>query len=147
MDRIAKYLVSSSMSVGDSVTLIPGILELHYIRNTGAAFSSFSGKTVFLIVFTVLLLAGLSIYAVKERKKLPAAQRTALAMIIGGGAGNLIDRIATGSVVDFLNIHIIPVFNVADIAITCGGVLLFIAVLAEEAENRKKKKDGDGEQL
>ena len=143
-DQITKYLVSSSMAPGEGFPLIQGILDICYVRNSGAAFSSFSGKTVFLVVFTVVLIAGMVFYAIKNRKELPAAQKIALALIIGGGIGNLADRLRFGSVVDFIETYIIPVFNVADMAITCGGVLLFIAVLAEESKNKRKKDDGDG---
>lgn len=136
LDILTKQLVIKGMELGQCITVIHGLLDLNYIRNYGAAFSSMQGKRVFLIIATVVMMAGLCVYAVKKGKELPLIERISLAMIVGGGIGNLIDRIALGYVTDFLDIHIIPIFNVADCFITVGCALLIIGVLMEPKKEK-----------
>lgn len=128
-DQISKNAVVSSMQLGESRTVIDGVFDLYYIHNDGAAYSILQGKQALLIVFTVILMIGILVYMFAYRKTMSAIESIALALILGGGIGNLIDRIAYGYVIDFLNIHIIPIFNVADIAITCGCILFAVTVL------------------
>ena len=120
-DQLSKQLVRSSMELYQSIPLIGGLLDLTYIHNYGAAFSILQNKQAFLIAFTGLAMTTIVIYVARERKKLPQAEIAALGLIVGGGLGNLIDRVAQGYVVDFLNIHILPVFNVADMAVCAGS--------------------------
>lgn len=136
LDLLSKQLVISGMELDQTIGVIPGILDLHYIRNYGAAFSTMQNKRVFLIVVTVLMMAALCVYAVKMKQKMSKAELVSLAMIVGGGVGNLIDRIFLGYVTDFLDIHLIPIFNVADCFVTVGCVLLVIAVLTEKKEEK-----------
>lgn len=129
LDQLTKYIVSSKMVLDSSITVIPKIFELTYIKNDGAAFGMLSGKQTLLIIVTVVAMILISLYAIIDRKKLSKLEELSLGMIVGGGIGNLIGRITEGCVTDFFNIHIIPVFNVADIGITIGCLLLIIAVL------------------
>lgn len=131
-DQLTKYIVSSKMVLDSSITVIPKIFDLTYIKNDGAAFGMLSGKQTLLIIVTVAAMVLISIYAIVDRKKHSKLEQFALGMIVGGGIGNLIGRITEGCVTDFFNIHIIPVFNVADIGITIGCLLLIIAVLKSE---------------
>ena len=132
LDQITKAIVSSNMVLNQSITLIPRVFELTYIKNDGAAFGMLAGKQGILIAVTVIAMILISIYAVIDRKKHSRLEQFALGMIVGGGIGNLIGRVTEGCVTDFFNIHIIPVFNVADIGITIGCLLLIIAVLKSE---------------
>jgi len=144
LDVVSKRLVIARMGVGETVSVIPGILELHHVQNTGAAFSILQGKTVFLAIVTAVLVAMMCAYVVKTGPKLHMAEKTAIAMIVGGGMGNLIDRVMLGYVTDFLNIYIIPVFNVADCFVTCGCILLVIAIMIiEPAAKRRQAGRGD----
>jgi len=131
-DQITKYIVSSSMTLEESITVIPKLFDLTYIKNDGAAYGILSGKQNLLIVITVVAMILITLYALLDRKKHSNLEQFALGMIVGGGIGNLIGRISEGCVTDFFNIHIIPVFNVADIGITVGCLLLIIAVFKSE---------------
>ena len=132
LDQLTKYIVSSSMTLDSSITVIPKFFDLTYIKNDGAAYGMLSGKQRLLIVITVIAMILITLYAVLDRKKHSRLEQFALGMIVGGGIGNLIGRVTEGCVTDFFNIHIIPVFNVADIGITIGCLLLIIAVLKSE---------------
>lgn len=129
LDQLTKELARTYLSpVGSgSITLIPGVMDLKLIMNTGAAFSIGSGSTwVFIIVALVIVVAA-TVWVVRENS-MPAGLVVSLAMVASGGIGNLIDRVAVGEVTDFLATSFIdfPVFNVADIFVTCGVVLAFI---------------------
>lgn len=128
-DQLVKWIVSSSMFLGEKQTIINNILDLYYIQNNGAAFSILQGRQSLLIIFTILVMAGFLAYLISFRKKISRLEKFSIALILGGGVGNLIDRVMQGYVVDFIDIHIIPIFNIADIAITCGCILFAIAVL------------------
>jgi len=128
-DMLTKYVVSSSMEINQTINVIPGIFDLTYIKNDGAAFGMLSGKQTLLIIVTAVAMLLICIYAVKDRAKLSKLELISLGMIVGGGIGNLFSRVEYGCVTDFLNTYIIPVFNVADIGITVGCILLMIAVL------------------
>ena len=138
LDIITKLIVSSGMELGSSIAILPGIFELTYIHNTGAAWGVLAGKQVLLQVLTAILLIIVIVYAVVKRNVLSKPETVSLALIIGGGLGNFLSRLVKGYVVDFLNIQIIPVFNVADIGITIGCVLLIISVFV----SGKKQNDG-----
>ena len=140
-DQLSKQLVRSSMELYQSIPLIGGLLDLTYIHNYGAAFSILQNKQAFLIAFTGLAMTAIAIYVARERKKLPGAEIAALGLIVGGGLGNLIDRVAQGYVVDFLNIHILPVFNVADMAVCAGSALLVYSVMILESRLGKEPKN------
>ena len=81
-------------------------------------------------------------YIILAGKNVPGSERLALGLIFGGGLGNLISRILDGYVIDFINIYIIPIFNVADIAITCGCILLALSVLVIEPLRIKEAQRG-----
>ena len=136
LDIVSKQLVISGMELEQAISVIPGVFDLRYIRNYGAAFSIMQNKRIFLIAVTVVMMAALCVYAVKMGNRISKAERIALAMIVGGGIGNLIDRVFFGYVTDFLDIHIIPIFNVADCFVTVGCILLVIAVLSEKKEEQ-----------
>ena len=138
LDIITKLIVSSGMELGSSIAILPGIFELTYIHNTGAAWGVLAGKQVLLQVLTAILLIIVIVYAVVKRNVLSKPETVSLALIIGGGLGNFLSRLVKGYVVDFLNIQIIPVFNVADIGITIGCILLIISVFV----SGKKQNDG-----
>jgi len=143
LDIISKQIVIGSMTENQVISVIPGLFDLRYINNHGAAFSILQGKTLLLIIATCAMMAGLVVYYVLKRKSIIRAEQIALAMIVGGGVGNLIDRIFQGYVTDFLDIHIIPIFNVADCFITVGCALLVISVLFIEPRTNKANSAED----
>lgn len=129
LDQLSKYLIDSSMQLGQTIPLIDNVLDITYVRNDGAAWNILSGRQALLIVLTGAVMLGIIVYVIVKRKELSFLERLSLGMIVGGGIGNLIGRISVGYVVDFINIQIIPVFNVADIGVTVGCILLIITVL------------------
>lgn len=127
-DQVVKYLVVSGIAVGTRLTFLPGVLDLTYVQNTGAAFSTFQGaQWLFALVFAMLTVG---LFYEYFRKRLPFTRfdRWCIAAIYGGGLGNMIDRLRLGYVVDMFETSFIrfPVFNVADIFITCGCIVLLV---------------------
>ena len=137
LDQLTKATVRFTLPLNASVTVIPGVMDFTHIRNTGAAFgilnaANFPFKTVLIGLIAVGALAGVGIYAASLARHEIVA-RVGLALIIGGAAGNLIDRVVVGSVVDFVDVywrtHHFWAFNVADSAITVGAVVMILDML------------------
>ena len=124
------------------LTLIPGVLWLERISNTGMAFGMFSSYTDQITIVSTVIVIVLSIF----HKNFTGIQRTAVGMIIGGALGNIIDRIRFGSVVDFIRLRYYPaIFNVADTAIVIGGILIAISYLW--GERREAGGDSSGRRM
>ncbi len=132
LDQVTKFLVRSSIQLDHTIPLIDGIFHLTYINNYGAAFSILEGKQFLLIGATLIAVIAVMIFIVWKRKLAHPMLLSGLALIAGGGIGNLIDRIWLGYVVDFFDFRIWPVFNVADIAVVSGCLLLLVYVLLVE---------------
>ena len=117
-DRLTKLLAAGA----PGGALVPGIIDLRPVQNRGMAFSMLSGQTLALTVFTALLIAGLVGWLV-ARPDAPPLARAGLWLIVGGGLGNLYDRLATGSVTDFIELAFVrfAVFNLADVCICVGA--------------------------
>ena len=139
LDQATKALLVRSLELHDYYPIIDGFLSLSHVYNRGAAFGVLSSSN---LPHQPLILAGLSLAALTAIAyyflRLPAAARLprlALALVLGGAIGNLIDRLRLGHVVDFIHVywreHVWPDFNVADSAITVGVVLLIIDILLE----------------
>ena len=148
LDRLTKWLITVNMKPLDTINIIKlgdtEVLNIYYCLNDGAAFSKLSGHTVLLIVFTSLVIAALLFLMITGRVK-RHIYIAALGLVIGGGIGNLIDRVFNkGRVVDFIDFRIInlPVFNVADICAVCGAGLVMLTIIVDEIrEFRKKRTD------
>jgi len=137
LDQIVKAIVRREIALNESITVIPGFFDLTRVHNTGTAFgfmntTDFPFKTVILACIAIGALAALAMYAAT----LPANQwlaRIGLALILGGAAGNLIDRITEGYVVDFVDLYWSGwhfwAFNVADASITVGVALMILDLL------------------
>lgn len=131
VDQLLKYLVDLHLKPIGTVPLIPNAVHLTYIENRGAAFSALQGKYVFLVVFTsIAILAGI-IWICASKKKTPKLAVWSIATVVGGGIGNLIDRVFRGYVIDYIDFRIInfAVFNFADICVVCGTILLAVFIL------------------
>lgn len=113
-----------------TLPLIDGVFHLTYVENRGAAFGILDGKGVFLIILTTIVLLALIVLLLLNKLRHPLLL-TALALFLGGGFGNLIDRVFRHYVVDFLDFRLInfAVFNFADCCVVVGTILLFIYVL------------------
>lgn len=137
LDQWSKWLVIKKMSIGQSIPVINHIFYLTYVKNPGAAFSMLPYKTTFFIIITVVVILGILFYIwwIPREKVL---YKTGLAFILGGAVGNLIDRIRHGSVVDFFDFRVWPVFNIADIGICIGvGILLFELIKTERMQKKQ----------
>ena len=139
IDQYTKYLIESNLEVNETIPLFPGIFDLTYVRNTGAAFGMLAGKQVLLSIVTGILLIAITVYAIKNSKSISKLESLSLALIVGGGLGNLISRLIYDYVIDFFNFYFWPVFNVADICICVGSALLVVAVLILEPRKEKQK--------
>ncbi len=146
IDQITKQLaVTHLMPIGD-YPLIEDVLHLTYSENRGAAFSMLENhRWVFLITSTVaiaVILVGMIIY----RKKLNLPLAVSLSFIVGGGIGNMIDRLALGYVVDFVNVELInfAIFNAADSFICVGAAMMLIYMLFFDEKNNKTSEINDG---
>ncbi|MBQ9149034.1 MAG: signal peptidase II [Oscillospiraceae bacterium] len=144
-DQIAKYFTVANIELFEEVPFIPGLLQLTYVQNTGAAFSSFEGQQwLFALIF--VFFTGLILFEYfKKPMGFKPFERWCIAAIYGGGLGNMIDRVRMGYVVDMIETTFInfPVFNVADCFITCGCILLMghlILFNKEFWKDDKKKK-------
>jgi signal peptidase II len=134
VDQAVKALVRSSIGRTDEIDLILGI-KLVNVRNRGIAFGMFSGGGVLLVIFAVAALAALLVFFVRHRDRPLVWLPTGL--LIGGAAGNLIDRMRESAVTDFIDLPLWPAFNVADVAITFG-VLTLLYVLEGPPRHGKR---------
>jgi len=144
VDQASKALVSSSMAPNQSIPLIGDLLRLTYIRNPASAFGLHLAPGWFNVVFGIVASIVISWYLIRLPKR-EYWPRIALAMIMAGALGNLIDRVRFGEVVDFLHVGLSPqvvwpIFNVADIGVSCGTALLmlyFIVIGEPEPRNAR----------
>ncbi len=128
-DQALKYLIDARLAAGQSVPAPGGLFDITYVQNTGAAFSSFrSHPEIVIAVSTVLVAAGL-IYLARHRADKRRLLMVSLALMIGGGIGNLLDRVIRGWVIDYIDFRVWPVFNLADICVCVGCGLLCIFVI------------------
>ena len=143
LDQIIKLLVTKNMNLFQEITIIPKFFSLYYLKNTGAAFSIFGNKTLFLIIISIISLIVLKNY-IEKLKRVTNLTIISLGIMLGGIMGNLFDRILYKSVIDYLSFNFFgysfPVFNLADIGITIGAILLIIDLILEEKEENKKWK-------
>ena len=143
LDQLTKYFAVTRLQGNGSVSLIPGVFQLTYCENAGAAFSLFSGKRWLLALISAVMLAAL-IFALRKNLMAAGVGRWGLRLVIAGAAGNLIDRVLYGYVVDFFDFRLInfPIFNVADVLLNIGVVLMLIDILFLEPKRDKKEKNG-----
>ena len=128
LDQIIKCIV-----INNNFVLIPGFLNLTYTENTGIAFG-LNENNVILIILVNIVILGIIIKFLKENMdKIDMLEFISLILVLVGGVGNLIDRIFRGHVIDFININLFnfPVFNMADIYITVGAIILLIVIIKQ----------------
>lgn len=117
------------------------IMDLRYVENTGAAFSSFNGARWFLVGLVIVMLIGLTVFVVKYKYKHPFFMISAV-MVMAGGVGNLIDRVRFGYVVDYLDVKLFnfAVFNFADICVVLGAIFLLVFLFCFEPKIEAKQQ-------
>ena len=129
-DILSKRWAETVLAPAGSMPMIEGVIALRYAENTGAAFSAFSGAMALLSIFSLAVCVAVLAYMIWH-PEMDGLIKCSLSMVLAGGVGNLIDRITRGYVVDFFEFQFVEfaIFNVADICITMGAALLFIALL------------------
>ena len=131
IDQVVKFFITTHYTIGDITTIIPGMLNVTYVENTGAAFSILSGDTYLIIIVSLAVLFVLYRYVLAGSK-----YDYVKALIVGGIVSNLIDRIFRGCVVDYIEVlfkgYNIPIFNIADICIVVGSILFIFKTLEEK---------------
>ena len=144
LDQLVKYLVLQNIPLGGHVPFIPYLLELTYVQNTGAAFSIFSEHTWMLALVSLVMSVVLALALWKNFFRHPLGKVT-LTLLLAGAVGNLIDRVFRGFVVDMFNVLFMnfAVFNVADICVVCGGILLVVCLLLTP-EGKSPEGPGQG---
>lgn len=150
-DQLTKFLAVQNLKGKRDISLIPNVLYLQYLENRGAAFGIFQNQKIFLVILTSLILiaVGYVLWKIPADKKYIYLKLLCF-LITAGGIGNLIDRIRLDYVIDFIYFAPIdfPVFNVADIYVSVGMILLFIVVLfyykEEDFEFLKLKSKNKG---
>jgi signal peptidase II len=125
LDRLTKAFFTHMLSPGNSIAVIKGFFSFTLVYNRGAAFGMLKDQLPFFILTSVAAI----LFIIFHLKKSTALEKTALALVLAGAVGNLIDRVFLGYVIDFIDVHIEhvfywPVFNVADSAITIGACML-----------------------
>lgn len=136
LDQLVKHLVSGSMRLGESIPVIKDVFHITYVLNPGAAFGMLEHQRwIFILVAAaVLLAAGIFYSRLKQESTLLQA---GAGMLLGGAVGNLVDRIQTGLVVDFLDFRVWPVFNIADVAICVGAGILIVDMWQRRNEDEE----------
>ncbi len=144
LDQVTKYLALMQLKPVGSVTFVEGFMDFTFVENRGVAFGMFSGQKWFILLLTGIIVAVMIYYFVR----LPHSRqyqwvRGAIVLVLAGAVGNMIDRIFRGYVVDFFEFTFFdwPVFNVADIYVVVGVILLAILILFVIKEEPKEKKE------
>ncbi len=131
LDQLSKRLVLNYLKDIREMPIFKNILHFTYVENRGAAFGIMQNKKWFFIILTILVIAFIVIYF-REDKGYPRVMMIGLSLIVGGAIGNLVDRIVYGFVIDFIDFRIWPVFNIADMAIVIGQILVAYIVLKHD---------------
>lgn len=137
LDLATKYAVKALMTPYQSIPIIPNVFHLTYIQNPGAAFGMLANWRGYFIAVTVIVIGLILVYgkAIASNSRI---LQYSLGLQLGGAAGNLVDRVLVGRVVDFLDLRVWPVFNVADSAIVIGVALFAYEALLGKGAERKR---------
>lgn len=136
-DQVSKYWARTVLYQQSSIQVIPHILRFTYVENRGAAFGMLQGQKIFFVIMTFLLIGLFFVYLKKTNTN--KWMKWTASIIIAGAIGNLIDRVLLGYVVDFIDFHIIwrYVFNVADIYVVGGTLLLALQILLQDEKEKE----------
>lgn len=140
LDQLTKYFVQIYMELNYTIPVIEGMFHFTYIHNYGAAFSMLENRQGLLLTVTGIVIAAMLVYLIRKRKTAHPMFLFSLALVVGGGVGNLMDRALQGYVVDFFDFRVWPIFNVADISVVCGCMLLSFFVLFWEPRHMQKQE-------
>ncbi len=143
-DQVSKWLIVSNMDLGDSVNVVPGILNFTYSHNDGMALGIGSSAFRWVFIIVTVLICGVLIYLMTRPQYKNKLFFAATACVVGGGIGNLIDRLFNGYVVDFLSLSFFPpICNIADYFITAGTIMLMIYIVFYYGKSPKIKNEAE----
>ena len=143
LDQIIKYSIVNNIKPHGTVSIISGVLNITYVENRGVAFGMFTDMRWIFVALTALMIFAIIFYMFKKRPDGKFFYIVA-GLIIGGGLGNLYDRIVNGYVIDYISLSFFPpVCNFADYCITVGVILLIFYVLFKPSRKNKKVKKND----
>ena len=130
VDQLSKFLITNK-----SISLIPNFLEFNYTKNTGGAFGI--GRINYILIISILIIIGIIVFLIKENKKI--TNFIPFVLILSGSIGNLIDRIFRGYVIDYIDINLLnfPNFNIADISIVFGVIILLYIILCKHTSDNE----------
>jgi signal peptidase II len=143
LDQLSKAAVRALLPLYHPIWILPGLLALHHVRNEGAAFSLLQGQRIFFIAIALVVLGAMAWTWWRYRPGGVWAN-VALGLVAGGAAGNLIDRVWLGTVTDFIDPRVFPVFNVADSCIVVGVCMLVLWLLFGQPGASRENGDGGG---
>jgi signal peptidase II len=129
LDQVSKYLAITMLRQGSSIPVIDNLFHITLVYNTGAAFGMLKAWPHLFVAVSILAVAIVNYMLLRKRHVLKPAEKAALCFIMAGTLGNLADRIRLGCVVDFIDLRVWPVFNIADSFITVGAVMLGWSIL------------------
>ena len=135
-DQVTKHVVASQLALDDEVSVV-GPFSIHHVQNSGIAFGLFSGATAIVILLTAIAVGWMVVFFARSGARHPVLP-VALGLLIGGSISNLADRVRLGHVTDFLDLRYWPAFNLADVCIVVGVVLLLGTMLSGERGHRRR---------
>lgn len=135
LDQLSKLLI-----IDKSINAIPNILSFTYTQNTGVAFGLIDNNLIFVILFNIVILGIIIKFLKENNENIDFVVLVSLILILSGGVGNLIDRLLRGCVVDFIKLEFInfPIFNLADISVTAGVLILIIVIVKQMIINKNE---------
>ncbi|MEO4053598.1 signal peptidase II [Solibacillus sp. CAU 1738] len=145
LDQLTKWMIVKNMEIGERIAIWDPWLGILSHRNRGAAWGMLQGQMWLFTIVTIGVIIAIFYFFHTEAKGKPLFQAS-LMVLLGGAVGNFIDRLFMGEVVDFIDVIIpvinydFPIFNIADAALTIGVVMLLIAILLDEQQEKKKVK-------
>ena len=145
IDLVTKLIFSNSFNVGEVVTVIPNVLNVGYVQNTGASFGLLEGQQMLFFLITLVALILFGYFFSKSNWQDKKVYTIAFILLISGTLGNAIDRLLYGYVIDFVQMPFLPIvgatiFNIADVLLNAGVILLFIEMLIMDTMRQKKLK-------
>jgi len=134
IDQGSKFIIDNTLALYENLLIIPNVLSFEKVYNTGAAFSILQNNTVFLVLIAILTIISILIFLIIKKNNINSYENIAFGFICAGALGNLIDRICFSYVIDFIRLDFIdfPIFNIADILINIGVIILIVNIFVQK---------------
>lgn len=142
LDQISKFYISSALSLGQSIPVIRDVFHISLVYNTGCAFGLFRNQKIFFILLSAAVILYILWDLFSRGRLYSLSRRAALGLVLAGAMGNLLDRLRLGYIIDFLDLRVWPVFNLADSAITIGIIILGCS-LSKGASGHKSARSSE----